>query len=79
MSGDMSPDTAYLYAYGTYLANGGTRDGFLDLTPDEVQLIYTVTAARQEKMVRDILVGMVKAVGKMFGGVERWRIQARNR
>lgn len=70
MSGDMSSDTAYLFTLGTYLANGGNREDFLDLTYDEVQLMYTVTMARQEKQTRDILTGLVKILGKMFGGTE---------
>ena len=70
MSGNMSPRSAYYLAYGTYLANGGTRDGFLDLTPDEVQLMYTVTAARHERLVKDLLEGMGKILGGMFGGLE---------
>jgi len=46
MSGDMSSDTAYLFAYGTYLSNGGTHDGFMDLSDSEIQLIYTVRRGR---------------------------------
>lgn len=68
MSGELSSESAYLYAYGTYLANGGTREGFLDLTHDEVQLIYTVSTARQEKQTRDHLNGLVKILSKMFVG-----------
>lgn len=66
----MSSDTAYLYAYGTYLANGGTHDGFMDLSNDEVQLIYTVSMAKQEKQTKDHLMGLAKILGKMFAGDE---------
>lgn len=70
ISGEMSPEAARLQAYGTYLANGGTRDDFMDLTNDEVQLVYTVSAARDAKLVKDIVTGMAKAIGAMFGGLE---------
>ena len=72
MSGELSSDSAYLYAYGTYLANGGRREDFLDLSLDEIQLIYTVTTARQEKQMRDHLNGLVKILSKMFAGENRW-------
>ena len=68
MSGDMSSESAYLFAYGVYLSNGGSREGFEDLTYDEVQLIYTVTMARQRKFTNDIVLNLVKAIAKMFGG-----------
>ena len=70
MSGDMSSDSAYLYAYATYLANGGRREDFLDLSHDEIQLIYTVSMAKQEKQTRDHLNGLVKILSKMFVGEE---------
>lgn len=70
MSGEMSSDTAYLYAYGTYLSNGGRREDFLDLSYDEVQLIYTVSMAKQEKQTKDHLMGLAKILGKMFVGDE---------
>lgn len=70
MSGDMSSDTAYLFAYGTYLSNGGTHDGFMDLSDSEIQLIYTVTMARQERQVKDTVMGIAKVLGKMFCGDE---------
>lgn len=70
MSGEMSSDTAYLYAYGTYLSHGGTHDGFMDLTVDEVQLIYTVTMMDKAKMTRDIVLGLAKVLGKMLGGTD---------
>ena len=70
MSGDMSSDTAYLFTEGMYLANGGTRDGFMDLSNDEIQLMYTSLSVTREKMVRDTVMGIAKVLGKMFCGDE---------
>ena len=51
-------------AYGIYLMNGGTREGFMDLTLDDIQTIYTTYTAYQTALVSDI----TKVLSKMYGG-----------
>jgi hypothetical protein len=62
--GRFSAESATLYAYGIYLMNGGTPEGFDTLTEDDIQILltsYTGTMARQNKT----LFKMLKA---FFGG-----------
>ena len=68
VSGDLSPDSAYLAAYGIYLSNGGTPEGFQSLTMDEVQLIYTMHEADRIRENKMRMEGIAKVIGMMFGG-----------
>lgn len=44
--------------------NGGTRDGFDDLTPDDIQAMYISLVARDKILIKDLLTG----IGRMFSG-----------
>jgi hypothetical protein len=62
----MSSDTILLYTYGRYLMNGGDPERFLDLTRDDIQIMYISDALYQRKSTQDILTGLVKVIGKVF-------------
>lgn len=50
--------------YGLWLTNGGSPDGFQDLTMDDVQLMYMVHQAegvRNRKLIAE-------SIAKIFGG-----------
>ena len=66
----MSPDMSLMNMYGLYLANGGTPDGFMDMTPDDVQMMYTSIVAMNKNNTKDIITGVAKILGKVFGGDE---------
>ena len=66
----MSPQGAFLYTYGVYLANGGTPDGFMDLTPQDVQLMYTVHVAEKNRDNLVLLKGIAKIMSKVMGGTD---------
>lgn len=58
----MSSDGAILYAYGIYLSNGGRKEDFLDLTFEDVQIMYTsyVGSKKNERL------GMLEGIGKLI-------------
>ena len=62
----VSAETAILEVYGMYLMNGGTREGFLELTDDEIQMMYTSYFGNQ----RAIVLALGKMMGKLFSGGE---------
>ena len=66
----MSPDMSLMNMYGLYLANGGTPDGFMDMTLDDVQMMYTSIVAMNKNNTKDIITGVAKILGKVFGGDE---------
>lgn len=70
MKGNMSEETSLLDAYGLYLAHGGTPEGFMDMTMDDVQLMYTSFIAMNKNNSKDIVLGISKIMGKMFGEEE---------
>ena len=62
----ISPQIALSQAYGIYLMHGGTREGFMNLTEDEVQTMYTVYTATQAHERRELLKELVRIIEKMF-------------
>lgn len=66
----MTSESALLYTYGTYLSRGGTPDAFQDMTPEDIQLLYTVYTAEERRRESALLSGMAKILSKMFGGEE---------
>lgn len=67
MSGNMGDDASIMNMYGLYLAHGGTPDGFMDMTMDDVQMMYTSFVAMNKNNTKDIVTGIAKIMGKMFG------------
>ena len=56
--------------YGLYLAHGGTPDGFMNMTLDDIQMMYTSYTIMNKNNVKDTVMGMAKIMGKMFCGEE---------
>ena len=48
-TGSIEGDAAYVAAYGIYLMNGGRPDDFLDMTPDDVQIMLATYLALQRR------------------------------
>lgn len=65
-----SPQSNYLYAYGLYLANGGTPEGFQEMNDEDVAIMFNSYMALQENNNRKILNGIIRIVNAMFGGRE---------
>lgn len=63
---NMSSDMVLLYAYGRYLLHGGDPEKFLDLTPDDIQIMYITDVLSQRKNTQDVLSGLTKIIGKVF-------------
>ena len=70
MKDNMSSDAVMMNAYGLYLANGGTPDGFMDMTLDDVQMMYTSYNAMNRNNSKNIIMGIAKIMGRMFGEEE---------
>ena len=57
----LSPEMSYLYVYSQYLIHGGTPDEFMNLTADDIQLMYATDRINHQKTahdIADILAGM---------------------
>ena len=54
MNDEMTDEEAYLMAYGIYLLNGGRKEDFLDLTPDDVQIMTHTHAGLEGRKLRYI-------------------------
>ena len=67
MKGNMGPDASLMNMYGLYLAHGGTPDGFMNMTLDDVQMMYTSITAMNRNNSKDIVLGIAKVFGAMFG------------
>ena len=70
VKGEFSPDSAFLYTYGMYLANGGTPDGFMDMTNEDVEIMHSAIVGTQIRMRNELLEGLAKILSKMLGGGE---------
>lgn len=62
----ISPDVALTQAYGLYLMHGGTPDGFYELTPDDVQIMYSAYLATQAYNRHELIKDIVKIIEGMF-------------
>ena len=74
MRGRLSPQTSLLLAYGLYLANGGTPEGFDSFSQEDADIMLaSYTAYRAFERI-ELLKGFSQVMAKMFGGGEkRWR------
>ena len=54
-------------AYGLYLAHGGTPEGFMNMTMDDVQMMYTSYTVMNKNNTKDIVLGLAKVMSGMFG------------
>lgn len=64
----MSPESAQLYTYGIYLANGGTPDGFMSMTQEDIEIMYNAWEGSRIRNRNEILEGLGKMINSMFGG-----------
>lgn len=48
-------DSALLFAYGIYLSNGGTPAGFLEMTQDDIQIMFTAYIGSQRRLAKNIV------------------------
>lgn len=62
----ISPDIALRQAYGLYLMHGGTPDGFEDLTPDDVQIMYSAYMATMAYDRHELIKDIIKIIEAMF-------------
>lgn len=62
----ISPDVALKQAYGLYLLHGGTPDGFEDMTPDDVQIMYSAYMATMAYNRHELIKDIVKIIEGMF-------------
>ena len=62
--GKLDSQSAFLYAQGLYLANGGRYEDFVKLTPDQVQLMLTVHLGDMQRQNLEL----IKGIYKLFGG-----------
>lgn len=61
--GNLSSNVALMQVYGEYLLNGGTYEGFMDLTADEVQLMLIVASAGRDRERARLLDGIAGMIG----------------
>ena len=64
----VTPNIALKQAYGLYLMHGGTPEGFMDLTPDDVQMMYTAYISTATYHRRELIKDIVKIVEAMYKG-----------
>lgn len=61
-----TPEVASLQAYGLYLMHGGTPKGFMSMTEDDVQVMYSAYLSTMAHERRELLKDLVKIIEKMF-------------
>lgn len=67
ITGDgVSPQIAFAQAYGLYLMNGGTPEGFMQLTEDDIQIMYTSYMSTLVNNRRELMKDIVKVLEKML-------------
>lgn len=57
-------DAALLYIYGIYLSNGGKPDDFMDLTLEDIQIMFTAYFGSQKRAADSIIRALMKAMNK---------------
>ena len=71
MRGTLGPQTSLLLAYGLYLSNGGTPEGFDSFSQEDADIMLaSYTAYRTFERV-ELLKGFAQVIGKMFGVEQR--------
>ena len=68
VKGEFSPDSAFLYTYGMYLANGGTPDGFMEMSNEDVEIMHSAMIGTQLHERKELLEGFAKILVKVLGG-----------
>lgn len=57
-------NTALLFTYGIYLANGGKPSDFMDFTPDDVQIMFTSYLGAQKRAANSMVRALIKAMNR---------------
>ena len=57
-------DSAMLFAYGIYLSNGGTPSDFMDLSVEDIQIMFTAYMGAQKRAAKSMIGAMINAMSK---------------
>lgn len=60
----MTAEAATLFMYGEYLRHGGKREDFMDLTGEDIQLMYSAYMATEARTMRRNAEAMAAIAGK---------------
>jgi len=56
-----------MYAYGMYLSNGGTPEGFMQMDRDDIDMMYIAHSALEAHRHKRWMEGLVKIFQALFG------------
>lgn len=57
-------DSALLFAYGIYLSNGGTPSEFMEMSLEDIQIMFTAYMGAQKRAARSVVGAMINAMSK---------------
>lgn len=60
----MDGDSALLFAYGIYLSNGGTPSEFMEMSLEDIQIMFTAYMGAQKRAARSVVGAMINAMSK---------------
>ena len=60
----MTAEAAALFMYGEYLRHGGKREDFMDLTGEDIQMMYSAYMATEARTMRRNAAAMAAIAGK---------------
>lgn len=60
----MTAEAAILFMYGEYLRHGGKREDFLDMTGEDIQIMYSAYMATEARTMRRNAEAMAAIAGK---------------
>lgn len=61
---DLEGNTALLYAYGNYLAHGGTPSDFMNMTIDDIQIMLVAYKGAQKRAAKSVINEYLHALSK---------------
>ena len=57
-------DSALLFAYGIYISNGGNPSDFMDLSMEDIQIMFTAYMGAQKRAANNIIGAMIRAMNR---------------
>lgn len=63
-TGGMTTDAAVLMMYGEYLKNGGKREDFMDLSMEDIQIMYSVYMTDELRAMKRMTEAIAAIAGK---------------
>lgn len=66
--GTSDPEISQLIAYAQYLSNGGTPQGWMQLSQTDILLMQTYANEQRYKELEGQAILIAKYIGKLFGG-----------